>query len=106
MGLEEEMTVDRRSERSPNIITSPGRARRPRTAFLKEHLDELFSDLRRQWQGSPEYDSLSRDTHLGVALFDYSQRDLRYDERIRRGKGKLAPIGIQAVQGPVASLDR
>ena len=48
----------------------PARARRPAIMFRKEHLDALFGELRRRWQENPEYDRLSRDAHLGIALFD------------------------------------
>ena len=38
--------------------------------FEKAHIDALFGELERQWRGSPEFDRLSRDAHLGIALFD------------------------------------
>jgi len=38
--------------------------------FEKVHIDALFSELERQWRTSPEFDRLSRDAHLGIALYD------------------------------------
>jgi len=38
--------------------------------FEKAHIDALFGELERQWQGSPEFDRLARDAHLGIALCD------------------------------------
>jgi hypothetical protein len=30
----------------------------------------LFADLDNEWRGKAEFDQLSRDAHLGIALFD------------------------------------
>jgi hypothetical protein len=38
--------------------------------FEKAHIDALFDELERQWRGSPEFERLSRDAHLGIALYD------------------------------------
>jgi len=38
--------------------------------FEKAQIDALFGELERQWRGSPEFDRLSRDAHLGIALCD------------------------------------
>jgi hypothetical protein len=38
--------------------------------FEKTQLDALFADLERQWRGTPEFEQLSRDAHLGIALCD------------------------------------
>ena len=38
--------------------------------FEQAHLDALFGELERQWLGSPEFERLSRDAHLGIALSD------------------------------------
>jgi hypothetical protein len=38
--------------------------------FEKVHLDTLFAELDREWRGKPEFDHLSREAHLGIALCD------------------------------------
>ena len=38
--------------------------------FRKQHLDPLYDELKRDWQGKTEYEQLLRDTHLGVAQVD------------------------------------
>lgn len=38
--------------------------------FEKAHLDALFAELDREWRGTPDFDQLSRDAHLGIAWFD------------------------------------
>ena len=38
--------------------------------FEKAQIDALFGELERQWRASPEFDRLSRDAHLGIALCD------------------------------------
>ena len=38
--------------------------------FRKQQLDPLYDELKRDWQGKPEYEQLLRDTHLCVALVD------------------------------------
>ena len=41
-----------------------------RPMFRKQHLDPLYDELKRDWQGKTEYEQLLRDTHLGVAQVD------------------------------------
>jgi hypothetical protein len=50
--------------------------------FEKTHLEALFGELERQWRGSPEFDRLSRDAHLGVALRDAGRPLDRIDPRV------------------------
>ena len=38
--------------------------------FRKQHLDELYEELNKEWRGKPEYEQLLRDTHLGIAYSD------------------------------------
>ena len=38
--------------------------------FEKTHIEALFGELERQWLGSPEFERLTRDAHLGIALSD------------------------------------
>lgn len=41
--------------------------------FEKVHIDALFGELEQEWQGSPEFDILTREAHLGIALWDTSR---------------------------------
>ena len=41
-----------------------------RPMFRKQHLDPLYDELNRDWQGKTEYEQLLRDTAIGVALVD------------------------------------
>jgi hypothetical protein len=50
--------------------------------FEKTHLEALFAELERQWRNSPEFDRLSRDAHLGIALWDAGRPLDRIDPRI------------------------
>lgn len=38
--------------------------------FQKDALDALFSELDTRYAGTPDYDQLLRDAHLGIALSD------------------------------------
>jgi hypothetical protein len=38
--------------------------------FEKAHLDALFAELDSEWRGSVDFDQLTRDAHLGIALSD------------------------------------
>lgn len=38
--------------------------------FKKADIDALFDELDREWRGKPEFDRLSREAHLGIALCD------------------------------------
>jgi hypothetical protein len=40
--------------------------------FEKTNIEALFGELE-QWRGKPEFEQLSRDTHLGIALYDTGQ---------------------------------
>ena len=37
--------------------------------FEKAHLDALFAELD-EWRGTTDFDQLTRDAHLGIALSD------------------------------------
>jgi hypothetical protein len=52
------------------------------TMFEKNHLEALFDELERQWRSSPEFDRLSRDAHLGIALWDAGRPLDRIDPRV------------------------
>jgi len=38
--------------------------------FGKTHIEALFGELEQQWRGKPEFEKLSREAHLGIALWD------------------------------------
>jgi hypothetical protein len=51
--------------------------------FEKTHIDALFGELRQQWQGNPEFEKLSRDAHLAIALWDAGRPlEHRIDARV------------------------
>jgi hypothetical protein len=50
--------------------------------FEKTHIDALFGELEQVWQGKPEFDKLSREAHLGIALWDAGRPLDRIDARI------------------------
>ena len=51
--------------------------------FEKANIDALFAELESEWKGTAEFEQLSRDAHLGIALDD-SGRSLqnKVDERV------------------------
>ena len=49
--------------------------------FGKTHIDALFAELDSKWRGKPEFDQLSRDAHLGIALFDAGRPFSNIDAR-------------------------
>jgi len=38
--------------------------------FQKANVDALFAELDSEWRGKPDFDSVSRAAHLGIAYFD------------------------------------
>lgn len=50
--------------------------------FEKTHIEALFSELEQKWRGSTEFDKLSREAHLGIALCDAGRPMERIDARI------------------------
>jgi hypothetical protein len=38
--------------------------------FEKAHIDALFGELDREWRGKSDFEKVSRDAHLGIALWD------------------------------------
>ncbi len=51
--------------------------------FEKDHLDALFAELDSEWRGSVDFDQLSRDAHLGIALSDAGRPlEDRIDSRV------------------------
>jgi len=49
--------------------------------FEKAHIDALFVDLERDWRGKPEFELISREAHLGIALFDAGRSLDKIDSR-------------------------
>ncbi len=51
--------------------------------FEKDHLDALFAELDTEWRGSVDFDQLTRDAHLGIALSDAGRPlEDRIDSRV------------------------
>ena len=51
--------------------------------FEKDHLDALFAELDSEWRGSVDFDQLTRDAHLGIALSDAGRPlENRIDARV------------------------
>jgi hypothetical protein len=61
--------------------------------FEKAHLDALFSELDQQWRGRPEFEKLSRDAHLGIALSDSGRELSKIDPRVTALIEKHKPKG-------------
>jgi hypothetical protein len=50
--------------------------------FEKAHIDAFFADLDGQWRGKPEFEHLSRQAHLGIALYDAGRTLDNIDSRV------------------------
>jgi len=50
--------------------------------FEKAQLDALFAELDRDWRGKPDFEKLSRDAHLGIALWDAGRPLNKIDTRV------------------------
>jgi hypothetical protein len=50
--------------------------------FQKANIDALFGELEKEWRGKQEYEQLSRDAHLGIALWDAHRPLDRIDSRV------------------------
>ena len=51
--------------------------------FEKAHLDALFAELDDEWRGTADFDQLTRDAHLGIALSDAGRSlEERVDPRV------------------------
>jgi hypothetical protein len=61
--------------------------------FEKAHIDALFGELDQQWRGKPEFEKLSRDAHLGVALSDAGRAINKIDSRVAALIEKHKPKG-------------
>jgi hypothetical protein len=61
--------------------------------FEKAHIDTLFGELEQAWLGSHEFEKLSRDAHLGIALWDAGRPLDRIDARVAALIEKHKPKG-------------
>jgi len=50
--------------------------------FEKAHIDAVFAEIERDWRGKPEFELISREAHLGIALFDASRPLDKIDSRV------------------------
>ena len=51
--------------------------------FDKVRLDALFAELDNEWRGTADFDRLTRDAHLGIALSDVGRSlEERIDPRV------------------------
>ena len=49
--------------------------------FEKAQIDALFGELDREWRGKPEFEKISREAHLGIALWDAGRPLEKIDSR-------------------------
>jgi len=50
--------------------------------FEKTQIEALFGELDREWRGKPDFEKLSRDAHLGIALCDAGRPLEKIDSRV------------------------
>jgi hypothetical protein len=50
--------------------------------FDKAQLDALFGELDSDWRGKPDFEKLSRDAHLGIALWDAGRPLTKIDAKV------------------------
>ncbi len=50
--------------------------------FTKKEIDALFSELRKDWYRSPDWELLNRHAHLGIASVDSSRSLNGIDPRV------------------------
>lgn len=49
--------------------------------FEKAQIEALFGELNREWLGKPDFEKMSREVHLGIALWDAGRPLDRIDPR-------------------------
>ena len=49
--------------------------------FEKAQIDTLFGELDREWRGKPDFEKISREAHLGIALWDAGRPLEKIDSR-------------------------
>jgi hypothetical protein len=49
--------------------------------FEKVHIDALLGEIDLEWRGKPEFEKISREAHLGIALWDAGRPLERIDPR-------------------------
>jgi hypothetical protein len=50
--------------------------------FEKAQIDAVFAEIERDWRGKPEFELISREAHLGIALFDAGRPLDKIDSRV------------------------
>jgi hypothetical protein len=50
--------------------------------FKKADIDALFDELDQEWGGKTEFEQLSREAHLGIALCDAGRPLQKIDQRV------------------------
>jgi hypothetical protein len=50
--------------------------------FEKTQIDAFFAELDSNWRGKPEFEALSRQAHLGIALCDAGRPLDKIDSRV------------------------
>ncbi len=61
--------------------------------FEKAQIDALFGELDREWRGKPEFEKISREVHLGIALSDAGRPLEKIDSRAVALIEKYKPKG-------------
>ena len=49
--------------------------------FEKDQIDNLFAELRQEWQGKPDFEKIHRDVDLGIAFYDSGRPMVGLDGR-------------------------
>ena len=49
--------------------------------FEKAQIDNLFAELKQEWQGKPDFEKLHRDVDLGIAMYDTGRPAEGLDDR-------------------------
>ena len=49
--------------------------------FEKAHIDALLGEIDHEWRGKPEFEKITREAHLGIALLDAGRPLERIDPR-------------------------
>ena len=61
--------------------------------FEKTQIDALFGEVDREWRGKPDFEKISRDAHLGIALWDAGRALEKIDSRVLTLIEKHKPKG-------------
>lgn len=50
--------------------------------FEKTQVDALFGEVDREWRGKPDFEKISREAHLGIALWDAGRPLTKIDPKV------------------------